>query len=76
MRLETGDEVEIERILWECHTRGGVAEFLVWWKGYDNSKDEWLKEYNMPHALEAIQEFQENERLWGRWQWGGAPRSK
>ena len=41
-------------------------EFLVRWKGYNNSEDEWLKEYDMPHALEAIQEFRENERLWGR----------
>ena len=36
------------------------------WKGYDGSEDKWLKEYNMPHALEAIQEFRENERTRGR----------
>lgn len=64
VQMETGEEVEIERILRERRTRG--AEFLVRWKGYDESEDEWLKEYDMPHALEAIQEFRENERLRGR----------
>ncbi|KAG5732344.1 hypothetical protein E4T56_gene11553 [Termitomyces sp. T112] len=59
--METGDEVEI-RILKERRTRGGVREFLVRWKGYDESEDEWLKEYDMPHALEAIQEFQEKRK--------------
>ena len=66
MQLETGEEVEIERILREQRTRGGVVEFLVRWKGYDDCDDEWLKEYDMPHVLEAIQEFRENERLRGK----------
>ena len=66
VELETGEEVEIERIQRERRTRGGVAEFLVRWKGYDKSKDEWLKEYDMAHMLEAIQEFRENERMRGR----------
>ncbi|KAG6876007.1 hypothetical protein C0993_006263 [Termitomyces sp. T159_Od127] len=60
------EEVEIERILRERRTRGGVAEFLVRWKGYDDSEDEWLKEYDMPHALEAIQEFRANEQARGK----------
>lgn len=67
MQMEMGDEVEIERILWERRTRGGVTEFLVRWKGYNESEDEWLKEYNMPHMLEAIQEFQANERAHGKY---------
>ena len=61
IQMETGEEVEIERILQERKMRGGVLEFLVWWKGYDKSKDEWLREYDMPHVLEAIQEFHKNE---------------
>ena len=64
--METGEEVEIERIIRERTTRGGVREFLVRWKGYDESEDKWLKEYDMPHAQEAIQDFRENERMRGK----------
>ena len=66
IQLKTGDEVKIKRILEEHWTRGGVAEFLVRWKGYNESEDKWLKEYDMPHAVEAIQEFRENKRTWGK----------
>jgi hypothetical protein len=66
VEMESGEEVEIEWILKERRTRGGVSEFLVRWKGYDDSKDEWLKEYNMGHAMEAVQEFRENEKTRGK----------
>lgn len=62
VQLEMGEEVKIKHILREQCTRGGMMEFLVRWKGYDESEDEWLKEYNMPHVLEVIQEFRENKR--------------
>ena len=71
VQLETGNEVEIEQILKEQWTRGGMAEFLVRWKGYDESEDKWLKEYDMPHAMEVIQEFKENERTHGKHCHGG-----
>ena len=70
VQMETGEEVKIKRILKERKTRGGVSEFLVRWKSYDESEDEWLKEYDMTHALEAIQEFRENKRTCGRGQRG------
>lgn len=66
VQLKTRDKVKIEHILREQKTRGGVTEFLVHWKGYDKSEDEWLKEYNMPHTLEAIQEFRKNEKTRGK----------
>ncbi|KAG6887245.1 hypothetical protein C0995_016641, partial [Termitomyces sp. Mi166 len=66
IQMEIGDEVEIERNLKEWQMRGGVKEFLVQWKGYDESEDEWLKEYDMPHMLEAIQEFWDNEQMRGK----------
>ncbi|KAG5727068.1 hypothetical protein E4T56_gene20327 [Termitomyces sp. T112] len=75
VHMETGDEVEIERILRERRTRGGVSEFLVRWKGYDKSEDKWMKEYDMTHALEAIQEFRANEKARGKSRRGKKKRS-
>jgi hypothetical protein len=66
VEMESGEEVEIERILKERRTWGGVSEFLVRWKGYDDSENEWLKEYNMGHAMEAVQKFWENEKTQGK----------
>jgi hypothetical protein len=60
--MDAGEEVEIERILKERKTRGGVSEFLVKWLGYDESENEWVAEYDMGNAQEAIAEFRENER--------------
>lgn len=64
--VEGSEEVEIERILKERRSRGGVAEFLVRWKGYDESEDEWIKEYDMGHVCEAIEEFRANEAARGK----------
>lgn len=66
VEMETGVEMEIERILKERKTRGGVTEFLVHWKGFGDDEDEWLKEYDLTHALEAIEEFRQNERMRGK----------
>ncbi|KAF8186776.1 hypothetical protein BJ912DRAFT_451946 [Pholiota molesta] len=64
--VEGNEEVEIERILKERKTRDGVAEFLVRWKGFDESENEWIKEYDMQHAREAVEEFRRDEALRGR----------
>lgn len=66
VQMEGGEEVEIERIIKERRTRGGVAEFLVRWKGYDESEDEWLKETDLGNARDAIREFRENEATRGK----------
>lgn len=66
VKMETGDEMEIERILRERRTRGGVAEFLVKWLGFDENENEWVAEYNMGNAQEAIAEFRENEGRRGK----------
>ncbi|KAG5719157.1 hypothetical protein E4T56_gene11824 [Termitomyces sp. T112] len=68
VQMEWGEEVEIEQILHKRMMRGGVADLLVHWKGYNESEDEWLKEYDMLHALEAIQEFRANEKTCGKGQ--------
>ncbi len=64
--VEGSEEVEIERILKERRSRGGVAEFLVKWKGYDESENEWKKEYDMEHARELIEQFRVDERTRGK----------
>lgn len=38
----------------------------MWWKSCDESEDEWLKKYDMPHTMEAIQEFRENKKMHGK----------
>jgi hypothetical protein len=66
VEMETGAETEFERILKERKTRGGVSEFLVHWQGFRNDEDEWLEEYDITHALEAIEEFRQNEGMRGK----------
>ncbi|KAF5317689.1 hypothetical protein D9619_012532 [Psilocybe cf. subviscida] len=58
--METGEEREIERIL-KTVTCGGVRWFLVKWLGFDESENEWVAEYGMGNAQEAVAEFRENE---------------
>ncbi|KAG6868350.1 hypothetical protein C0993_004574 [Termitomyces sp. T159_Od127] len=65
VRMETGNKVEIKQILWEQSIREEFSEFLVHWKGYNKSKDKWLKEYNMLHAVKAIQEFHASKKARG-----------
>ena len=66
VEMETGPETEIERILKERKTRGGVTEFLVHWKGFGDDEDEWMKEYDLTHMLKAIEEFRQNKRTRGK----------
>jgi len=64
--METGEEWEIERILREKRTRGGVCHYLVKWLGFDESENKWLAKYELTHAKEAISEFLHNEAMQGK----------
>ena len=57
MIVEGEEEYEVERVLKERRTRAGVTEYLVRWAGYDETEDQWLPEYELEHAKEAIAEF-------------------
>lgn len=55
------EEQEIERVLKKRKLRSGVVEYLVRWKGFGEEDDEWLKEYDMAHAQDAIADFLSRE---------------
>ncbi len=57
VEIEGEVEYEVERILKERKTRGGVTHYLVRWVGYGEEEDCWVPEYNMGNADEAIASF-------------------
>ena len=56
--VEGEEEVEVEKILDSRPTRNrrGI-EYLIKWKGYPDSENEWIVRTNLPHAQEAIADF-------------------
>ncbi len=56
--VEGQEEVEVEEVLDSRPTRNkrGI-EYLVKWKGYPDTENEWLSRTKLPHAQEAIAEF-------------------
>lgn len=57
--IEGEEEQEIEQILKKRRLRSSVMQYLVRWKGFGEEDDEWLKEYQLEHAQEAVKEFLE-----------------
>ena len=43
-RVEEPTEYRVERVLRSRTTRGGVKEYFVKWKGWDNSFNSWVKD--------------------------------
>jgi hypothetical protein len=50
------EEYEVENIVNHQNTRIGV-EYLVHWKGYPQEECMWLKEKDLEHAQEIVQEY-------------------
>jgi hypothetical protein len=59
--IDREEEYEVESILKSrCHSRGRKVQYLVKWKGYTNSDNEWVDRDNM-HADEALEEFRRQQ---------------
>jgi hypothetical protein len=59
--IDREEEYEVESILKSrCHGRGRKVQYLVKWKGYANSDNEWVDWDNM-HADEALEEFRRQQ---------------
>ena len=57
--IEGEEEYEVERILdSRRHGRGRKIQYLVKWKGYPDSDNQWV-DWNDVHADEALEQFQE-----------------
>ncbi len=50
-------EFEVEVVLKSRQLRRREREYLVKWKGYHPIEASWVKESDMEHAQEAIEEF-------------------
>jgi len=60
--FQGGDDMaEIEKICNEKKTAGGL-EYLVRWKGFDESHDEWLKEADIQGLVSLLQYYRERNK--------------
>lgn len=63
------EEYEIEVILRRRSTKGKGVEYLVKWKGYDDSENTWEPKSSLKGATEAVEafelEFREEARIEG-----------
>lgn len=64
--VEGEQQQEIERLLKQRKTAGGVKEFLVKWLGFGESHNEWVPEYDLGNAQEAVAQFLAEEKAKGR----------
>jgi hypothetical protein len=55
-----GEEYEVERILGRRVSTTGMAEYLIQWKGYEESENSWERVTNL-FCPELIQEFEQNK---------------
>ena len=67
MELVQGvEEYEVKAVLDVCHYgRKKKRQYLVKWKGYPDSDNEWVDHTDM-HAPEAIKEYEETQKNKGR----------
>jgi hypothetical protein len=60
--FQGGDEMaEIDRICQEKKTAGGL-EYLIRWKGFDSSHDEWMKEKDIQGLGSLLQYYKERNK--------------
>src|SRR5215467_13112907 len=55
-KIEGQEEYEIEGII-NHKTQDGHLLFLVKWKGYDDTQNQWLKEEELKNATEYLEEY-------------------
>src|SRR5215510_8823271 len=55
-QIEGQEEYKIEGII-NHKTQDGNLLFLVKWKGYDDSQNEWIAEEELSHAMEFLEEY-------------------
>jgi hypothetical protein len=39
------------------------VQYLVKWKGFDDADNSWVKEANLEHAREAVDDYKHQQRL-------------
>ena len=51
------EEYEVEEIR-KHQKKGRETQYLVHWKGYGNKHNQWIAKIGLPHAKEAIEDYQ------------------
>lgn len=59
---ETEPEYEVEKIL-QVRKKGRLREYLIKWKGYEDSENTWEPETHLRHCQEKKKEFDRGQRL-------------
>ena len=54
--IDGEEEWEVEAIL-DSRRKGRTTEYLITWKGYSDSENEWVKEADIAHAEELLSEY-------------------
>ena len=54
--IDETEEYEVERILQHRELRG-KTQYLVRWKGYDQSEDMWLDEQDLGNAPDLLRDY-------------------
>lgn len=60
--VEGEEEYEVENIL-SHRIRRGKQEYLVSWKGYSASENEWLTETNLQHAKDTLRTYKKRHKI-------------
>ena len=50
------EEYEVEEVR-KHRKRGGEAQYLIHWKGYEDEHDQWITEIGLPYAKEVIEDY-------------------
>ena len=58
--MKGDNEYEIDRVL-SVKGRGAKRQYLIRWKGYDETEDTWEKLANLANASEAVKAFEDRE---------------
>ena len=54
--IDESEEYEVERILQHRELRG-KTQYLIRWKGYDQSEDMWLDEQDLGNAPDLLRDY-------------------
>ncbi len=57
--IDKVDEYEIKDIV-DRQYHHGRLQYLVHWKGYNNTEDTWIDAANLPHSQELIEDFEDD----------------